>query len=462
MASDSSLESAGAIRFGSTLDGASNLTLSANGNVSFVGKVGSKGPLAAITFSRAASVTAYDTVMLDGSARGAGANGIRFAAGVNNVSMTKPGSSIRNFAAAGIRFDGGSKNSTISGFTVDRNGVDGIQCDLGFYGGTNLISNTVTNNPQVGIRASGTVGLSISKNLVTGNGTGIAVSNSGGSVDGTSVKGNTVSKNGDGVVLGPTAQGVTIGGLGGQDGNTIQSNARYGIELEPGDYSSTSIQGNRIVANGGPGIRGNIGGARNLLVGSPRVGGPGGNIITNNGCDGIEFDLGEYRGTRIYGNTVADNVHVGIRASGTTNLTISGNKVSGSGTGFALADSGSTMKGTVVTANLVSGNQDGISLWTGATGMTVGGTTPGSGNIVTNNSRDGFSIDSGECTGTVIQGNTVSANGRDGVRFNEGPGTTSLIFGSLARGGGNTISRNAGNGIYLAAGDYREIGRAHV
>jgi len=448
---DISLTTADTILFGGTIEGGHNLTLAAKNAVTFTGSVGSKQALGEINVVRAASVTAQGRFTLDGSISGAGPHGLRFGAGVNNVRLWSSGSTIRNFSSAGIRFDGTSTNSLIHGFTIDRNGWDGIQLDSGNYQGTVIEGNTVTNNSQVGIRACGTIGLIISNNTVSANGTGIAVTNSNGSVEGTNVRGNVVTKNGDGIVLGPSAQGITIGGIRPQDGNTFQSNKAYGIKIEPGNYARTVIQGNKILANGGAGIRGNQGGARGMLIGAADIGG-GGNSITGNGWDGIQFDIGDYAGTRINGNTVADNTHVGIRGSSTTNLTINGNNVSGSGSGFAFSG---TMAGTSVRANTISRNGDGISLWTGVRGLTIGGSTSSAGNTVSKNFRDGFSIDSGNYTGTVIHGNSVLGNSRDGVRFNEGPGATALAFGGLGVGEGNSIQGNGGNGVSLSAGDYR-------
>jgi len=78
-----------------------------------------------MTIQSAAAVTAAAAVKLDGSSAGVGANGLTIAAGVDAVTMSQPGSVIRNFRSIGLRLSGGTLGSTFGGFTIANNGIPG-------------------------------------------------------------------------------------------------------------------------------------------------------------------------------------------------------------------------------------------------------------------------------------------------------------------------------------------------
>ena len=107
--------------------------------------------------------------------------------------------------------------------------------------------------------------------------------------------------------------------------------------------------------------------------------------------------------------------------------------------------------GTDLTGTVALGNSfDGIVVGT-ATGVTVGGSAPGAGNVVSAN-RWGIVI---TANGTVVQGNFVGTdaagtaalgNTLDGIRVISGTGT---FVGGPAPGAGNIVSGNVRDGISL-------------
>jgi hypothetical protein len=137
---------AGDIKFSSTLDGSKQVTLDAGtGAVAFNAAVGSTTPLAGITLTSAGSTKADSSIKLAKSAD-SGQDGLTVAAGVNNVEMTKAGSSITGFAGNGISFLGGSTNSQLEGFAVTQNALNGMSFAVGSYAGTKITNNSISKN----------------------------------------------------------------------------------------------------------------------------------------------------------------------------------------------------------------------------------------------------------------------------------------------------------------------------
>ncbi|MDQ2831265.1 MAG: right-handed parallel beta-helix repeat-containing protein, partial [Chloroflexota bacterium] len=93
----------------------------------------------------------------------------------------------------------------------------------------------------------------------------------------------------------------------------------------------------------------------------------------------------------------------------------------------------------------------------GVTNATIGGTTSGAGNVISGNKASGIYIFQGN--GTTIEGNyigvdatgaTTLANGGDGVAVN--PGIQNTTIGGTTAGAGNVISDNAVDGVALSGG----------
>jgi titin len=213
---------------------------------------------------------------------------------------------------------------------------------------------------------------------------------------------------------------MTIGGTTPAARNIISGN-EYGVyifdnsylNIIQGNYIGTDITGSKPLGNGEQGyISGDkvttIPAILNTIGGSV----PGaGNLISNNGGDGIEIS-----GT----SQVPD---AGPQFDGSV---IQGNYI------------GTDVTGAVAMPN--AGN--GIYLNEGATNNTIGGIDPGSGNLIANNAVNGVLIDPatanpGQGIANNTVGNTILSNGGTGVRINSGSQnliSENSIFGNGALG----------------------------
>ena len=89
----------------------------------------------------------------------------------------------------------------------------------------------------------------------------------------------------------------------------------------------------------------------------------------------------------------------------------------------------------------------------GATGNTIGGTTAGSGNVISANAGDGVddigansNVIVGNWIGTNATGTAALGNGGDGIFVS---GSSSVMIGGTAAGAGNLISGNATSGVEI-------------
>lgn len=117
--------------------------------------------------------------------------------------------------------------------------------------------------------------------------------------------------------------------------------------------------------------------------------------------------------------------------------------------------------GTDVTGTKALGNSIGVAInpqTSNAIGNTVGGSTPGTGNLISGNRSDGIDIFAPAAGGNRIMGNLIGTqvdgasrlgNGGDGVHLQtSGPDTT----GGTGPGNGNTIAFNGLNGVEVDSG----------
>jgi uncharacterized repeat protein (TIGR01451 family) len=210
-----------------------------------------------------------------------------------------------------------------------------------------------------------------------------------------------------------TASGVLVGGTVPGAGNLISGNQGNGIGstafLTPiptgdtieGNLIGTDATGTKSLGNGGDGI--SMSGPVNVQIGGTTAG--SGNIIASNGGNGI--------------NTFPD-------ASG---LTIQGNYI-----------------GTDITGTKSMGNvKSGVFIWS-PSNVLIGGTTPGSGNVISNNGGDGISTFSAD-QGLTIQGNLIGTDATGiAAMGNGGAGVNATLanisIGGTAPGAGNIIANN--------------------
>ena len=409
------------------------------------------------------------------AALGNGGNGIYATSAYNLIGGTAAG--------AGNLISGNTGDGIlISGSTATGNVIQGN------YLGTNAAGTAAMGNGPAGIllangAANNTVGgssaisqatglLSGQGNLVSGNrGGGIWIQTSTGDVVqgnfiGTNAAGTASVTNGynppsgnivngvyynDGIDMSDGASNNTIGGVSTVDafgnltglGNLISGNTS-GLSIAPsagifmqenygpgnplvgdifqGNFIGTDVTGTKSLGNGDYGFELG-GGVSNDLFGGTAPG--TGNLVSGNANSAIIF---------------YDNFGFGS----TTGDTLQGNKI------------GTDVTGTQLLAN----GGHGILVWQGASNITIGGTTPGAGNIIAgaggNPSSTGFGIELISPTpGDVVQGNYIGTNpaGASGLGnraagiYIQGTSTTGITIGGSAAGAGNVISGNNGYGI---------------
>lgn len=164
-------------------------------------------------------------------------------------------------------------------------------------------------------------------------------------------------------------------------------------------------------------------------------------------------------GVMLYGG--ATNNIIGGSTSAARNL-ISGNAERG----VLISDSGTN-------ANIVRGNYiglaangttalpnglSGVEITGGAQSNTIGGVSPGAGNIISGNTGDGVSINGAGTNSNVVQGNSIglkvggaSASANGGAGIDIFGGAQSNIVGGAVAGSGNVISGNTASGIIINA-----------
>jgi len=290
------------------------------------------------------------------------------------------------------------------------------------YAGETPVNQSGTAGSGTGFTiASSVTGWTISGLTIENFGVGIVVDSSGSST----ITGNSISGNGYGIQVYGAA---TIGGTGSGTRNIISNNSNDGIYVD--SSATATILGNSI-HNESIGIEANgaatIGGTSSIA----------GNSIMGNGA-GIFVGAS----ATILANTITTSSREGILVAG--NATIGGtdpaerNDIFVNTLGIEVIAAG---RATIV-GNDVSDNDEGIAISTGGPSATIGGTTSGAGNTISNNQYDGIIVDSP----TMILGNSISNNSEAGVLVNGG-----ATIGGTSTGAGNAISGNS-YGIQVDSG----------
>ncbi|HWE35205.1 MAG TPA: right-handed parallel beta-helix repeat-containing protein [Isosphaeraceae bacterium] len=274
------------------------------------------------------------------------------------------------------------------------------------------------------------------RNLISGNGGGVYLIGSGTASN--VIEGNYVGVNASGLVALPNGgSGVlafdgasrnTIGGTMSGAGNVLSANGGEGVFLVGGDVLNNVVQGN-LIGVGADGAKplGNlhsgifVSDASGTTVGGTAA--AAGNVIGANAVDGVDF-----AGTGITSGTVQGN-YLGTNKDGATDL---GNGFNG----VFLGDYGD--------------------VGSPATGVTVGGTTSGAGNVISGNRADGVSIHGAGTSGMSVQGNKIGtdkdgnaalANSNSGVLITDAADNT---IGGAEAVAGNVISGNSQYGVGIA------------
>jgi hypothetical protein len=371
--------------------------------------------------------------------------------------------------------------NTVSGFYLQAPGENGAQIGGTFPGAGNLISAngigldlagsySVVQGNRIGTDVTGTLPLGNhtgvrvdiagdgrnmiggtdpgAGNLISGNDIGILTDPEvpynviQGNLVGTDITGTQALGNGTGVLLGSSAN--LLGGTADGARNIISGNRQDGVWLDSdsadnnlveGNYIGTDITGAQLLGNGGDGVR-ILSNQGSGAIGN-QIGGaiPGaGNVISNNGGDGISSDgdrtvvQGNLIGTDVTGTVPMGNASNGIHVG--SNALVggvgAGNVISNNGGdgilhgSFQITIQGNLI-GTDITGTMPMGNAgNGVHL-TGSLAVlgTVGGTDPGAGNVIAYSGHDGILVDQ-QAHNDAILANSIHDSGGLGIELAPG------------------------------------------
>jgi titin len=410
-----------------------------------------------LTLLNAAAVSGLDIINFTGNGVELDSVGLIVA---NWIGVTTAGNVEAN-AKDGILINDASGNTiggTISGYGNVISGNTGSGVDItgptasgnlleGNSIGTNAAGSTALGNIKDGVRIIngahdnqiGGVGAGAG-NLISGNGfggvsaNGVGIYNTGSS--GNLIEGNTIGADHAGskdidtayadVFIGYGAASNTVGGAVAGAGNLLTSAFQAGVFIFGNNKTGTSgnlVEGNTIgLLAGGTAKSFNpfgvelTNGASNNTIGGTTAG--AGNLIAASTLDGIEIDTAGTSGNLVEGNTVGTNA-------------------------------------TSSTATFLQNGWAGIFVGYGATNNTIGGSTTGAGNVLSNNFETGLELFEIDSTGNVVQGNdigtnaagmTAVANGVNGIFLLD---TSQNTIGGTIAAAGNLISGNKVDGIDL-------------
>jgi hypothetical protein len=340
------------------------------------------------------------------------------------------GNAISANFGTGVTIDTGAAGNVVQGNMIGTdatgrfplgNATGGV--DIWGSANGNLVGGTNEGAGNV-ISANGGIGVALefnaSDNVVQGNKIGT-------SVDGEVALGNTL----DGVRLDSGAFDNLIGGASPGAENVISSNLLAGVTLTDSGTSNnvvsrnfigTDLLGARALGNLGGGIA-IVNGAGANVIGTTEEG--GGNIISGNGFAGPD---GSFPGVAIAGDQSDDNVvqhnMIGLAADG---------------------------------ESAVPNAKDGIDVFGGADGNTIGGSVHHAENLISGNAGSGVVLSDFATNRNVVQGNLIGTDyGGNAAIPNGSDGVLLLNTHSNTVGGGTTpesrniISGNAGSGVVLS------------
>ncbi len=336
------------------------------------------------------------------------------------------------FAGSGV-YTGGDVGTVIEGNYIGTD-VSGTKALGNAEDGVTLSFSTM---PTVGGLTS-TPGTGAG-NLISGNtvyGVGFGVTNDcqiEGNLIGTDCTGTVPLGNEEGIFdAGNT--GAVIGGTDSDARNVISGNNFAGVDLRgtgtqvQGNFIGTDITGTFAVANG-----------RGVYIAD---------LAQDNTIGGLTTIPGTGPGNLISGNGYGVVIVSGFMVGGTLDNTVEGNLIGTDRTGLAALP-----------------NVNGISIEDYASSNTIGGTTPGSANVISDNTGDGVDIEGNfEISGTttadptdnLVQGNFIGTDMTGTVDLANGTGVviesgaSSNTIGGTTAASRNIISGNVQNGITIS------------
>ncbi|MEY4906445.1 MAG: hypothetical protein RL260_163, partial [Pseudomonadota bacterium] len=363
-----------------------------------------------------------------------------------------------------------SGNSNI-GVNVIGAGAAGTRIQ-GNYIGTNAAGSADLGNTWHGVFLNNTSGVTVSGNVVSGNGVlaGAAGITLGASATANLVVGNLVGLNAagtgglanGGVGIYVLGSGNTIGGTTVAERNVVSGNTTMGINLSGTSANSNTVQGNWIglsvtgltsIGNNEDGIQLDAGASNNTLGGL--VAGAG-NVVSGNLNAGIAIDgaasttnmvLGNTIGLAADGSTSLANAHNGININQAIDTIIGSTAVGGrnviagnSQSGIGITDAKYTLVlgnciGTDATGTLSRGNGwDGVRLTGSTEHSVIGGTVVGAGNLIAYNTGDGILANTNNGKPNAFIGNAITANGETGIDLGADNGVTGNDIGDFDSG----------------------------
>ena len=268
----------------------------------------------------------------------------------------------------------------------------------------------------------------------------------------------------------------TIGGILPGMGNVFGFNSAAGLQISGTGATNEVVAGNLFGTDAG---QANLGNAVGLLLesGANTIGGTtpaAANVFGLNTTAGLQIAgtaaagnvvLGNFFGTDAGAHNLGNPIGVLIGSSGNT----IGGTTAGAANVFGFnTSSGLATTGAGATANVILGNSFGtdasgmnlgntVGLKIGSGSNTIGGNTPGAGNVISQNSAAGVEITGADATGNVLLGNLIGTDssgqialGNDiGVLISGGAGN---VIGGTATGAANIVSGNITAGIELSGG----------
>lgn len=407
----------------------------------------------------------------------------------------------------GVTLRDGAKNNVVGGATpAAANVISGNQFQGVYLSGSGTTGNTIAGN-RIGLAASGAVslpntfsgvgifagaaanviggGTTGARNVISGNALqGIFVSDAGtadnrieGNFLGTDPAGNAPLPNGwAGVEVAGGATGTRIGGTTAGTGNVISGNGTQGVFINGGATVGTRVEGNTIGLNAaGTAAVPNTWSGVDLYAGASGtvIGGmtsAARNVISGNKNHGviIQFDatgtqvLGNRIGTSASGLAAIGNLWSGVVLIGDTTDNVIGGSTAGAGNVISgNLGSGVELSGGNVAGNTVAGNTIGLDAagtgalpngWTGvvlgggANANVIGGTTPGTRNVIAGNGGYGVALFDPPTVNNAIRGNWIGLRA-DGIAAGNGASGVGLWNGAAA----NTIGGGSGAGNVITA-----------
>jgi titin len=425
---------------------------------------------------------------------------------VGNRIGTNPGGSAADGNGTGVSVGGSLLYTSWDNVIGDPesgagNVISGNTCGISLeYGGRHTVQGNLIGTDSTGMfsvpNGTGISGFQTADLLVGGGGQGernIISGNTENGVrlyaaSGANIVGNFIGIDAAGVAALPNAKGLdvlvssaTIGGSQPGQRNVISGNTGSGVSLNStnnliiGNYIGTDASGTAAVPNG-TGLL--------TLQGGNVVGGPGEgerNVISGNSGRGIDcYSGGNYIRGNFIGTDAGGAAPLGNGGDGIYASPGGGNIIGGAGSGEGNVISGNTGVGihleqsdnNIIRGNFVGTNAAGTSALPNEHGIhvdylsdnnTIGGASPGQGNLLSGNEWAGIWI-SGTAglyatTGTQVKGNLVGTDVAGIAQVGNGWGVVisrrgqDSIIGGSAAGEGNVIAFSENEGVYITDSD---------